>query len=162
MLSVFLEELSNQFRAGPVRDAVLENFSDEVTTPSHLSLFDQFAKSFDVTDAAISPATAHLVDSYCELLRQSPESSLAGLLAYESQGARIADTKAQGLIDHYHAGSEAVAFWSAHGSVEDDHAKWTLDALTLLQSDEHEVERASRLIAAAWWSFLDELELVAA
>jgi pyrroloquinoline-quinone synthase len=161
MFPLFLEGLSTQLAAGPVRDAVLDNLTDEVSAPSHLELFDRFARWFDASDAEISPAMAHLVGVYWLLSKRGPTSSLAGLWAYESQGARIAESKAAGLIAHYGAESEAVAFWMLHGLVEDDHAKWTLEALALLEPDAGEVEHAARLIGQAWWSFLDERELLA-
>jgi pyrroloquinoline-quinone synthase len=161
MLPAFLQELSEQIPVGPARDSVLDNLSDEVTAPSHLELFERFASFYEASLAPISAAMKSLVDSYFQLLRQSPSASLAGLWAYESQGARIADSKAEGLTDHYGAASEAVAFWSAHGSVEDDHAQWTLDALLSLEPDTAEVQGAARLIAERWWAFLDERELAA-
>jgi hypothetical protein len=147
---------------GPARRAVLDNLNDEVSPPSHLTLFEQFAYSFDASDAAISPATSHLVESYAALLGRGPEAALAGLWAYEGQGAQIAQSKAEGLITHYGAQGDALAFWTAHGSIEDDHAKWTLEALSLLEPDLHEVAFGAGLIAEAWWLLLDERELLAA
>jgi pyrroloquinoline-quinone synthase len=160
MLPLFLERLANQLPEGPARNAVLENLDDEVAPPSHLDLFEQFAQFYEAAFAPISPAMKSLVDSYFGLLQKSPAASLAGLWAYESQGARIADSKAQGLIEHYGAPSDAVAFWSAHGGVEDDHARWTLEALDGINPDPLEAEAAARLIGGAWWEFLDERDLV--
>jgi pyrroloquinoline quinone (PQQ) biosynthesis protein C len=162
MLPSFLENLSGLLPVGPVRDAVAANLSDEVSSPSHLELFEQFARSFDASEAPISPAMAHLVDSYAKVLELGPEASLAGLWAYESQGARIADSKADGLLKHYEAQNDDIAFWTAHGSIEEDHAKWTLDALAMMEPNPSEVESSTRLIGDAWWSFLDERESLAA
>ena len=102
-----------------------------------------------------------LVDAYLEVLSESPAAALAGLWAYESQGAGIADSKAEGLTRHYGANSAALDFWLAHGSIEGDHAKWTLEALELLGPDDGIAHRAARSVADAWWQFLDERELVA-
>jgi pyrroloquinoline quinone (PQQ) biosynthesis protein C len=162
MLPTFLENLSARLPEGAARDAVLANLSDEVSPPSHLNLFEQFARSFDADEAVISPAMSHLVDSYSAVLERGPEASLAGLWAYESQGARIADSKADGLMKHYEARSEDIAFWTAHGSIEEDHARWTFDALSALEPDPSEVASSARLIGDAWWSFLDERESLAA
>jgi pyrroloquinoline-quinone synthase len=162
MLPTFLETLSEKLPEGPIRNSVMANLEDEVSPPSHLELFEEFAHSYDASDPEISPATRHLVDSYSQLLERGSASSLAGLWAYESQGAAIADSKAVSLIQHYNAGSEAVAFWSVHGSVEGDHARWTLEALEALNPDVEEVETAATLIGGAWWSFLDERESFAA
>jgi pyrroloquinoline-quinone synthase len=162
MLPVFLESVSEQLPNGPVRDLVLANLADEVSPPSHIDLLEQFARFFDAAEPEISPAMLHLVSSYSSLLQRGPASSLAGLWAYESQGAAIADSKAEGLIKHYEADSGATAFWTVHGTIEEDHAKWTLDALETLDPDADEVRAAALLIARAWWSFLDERELLAA
>jgi pyrroloquinoline-quinone synthase len=162
MLPMFLEGLCGQLPDGPARESVMANLSDEVTAPSHLGLFEKFAFSLGAGEAEISTAMSHLVESYFHILRMSPVSSLAGLWAYESQGATIADSKAAGLLKHYGMKSDAIEFWTVHGSIEGDHAKWTLRALDLLDGDAEEVGAAAQLIAAAWWNFLDERELLAA
>jgi pyrroloquinoline quinone (PQQ) biosynthesis protein C len=161
MLPTFLSALSAQLPDGFIRDSVLANLSDEVTAPSHLSLFDVFARSFGATDAPMSSAMSQLITAYDQLLLQGPVSSLAGLWAYESQGAAIADSKAEGLVKYYGACGDDVAFWMMHGSLEGDHAKWTLDALEALDPDVDEVSQAAQVIGRAWWSFLDERELMA-
>jgi hypothetical protein len=54
-----------------------------------------------------------------------------------------------------------VTFWTIHGTIEEDHAKWTMAALDSLDPEEIEVEAAARLVGDAWWAFLDERELMA-
>jgi pyrroloquinoline-quinone synthase len=159
MLPVFLESLSEQLAEGPARDAVLDNLRDETSPPSHLELFELFATFYGARDIAASPAMLKLVDAYYEVLEKNPESALAGLWAYESQGAAIAKSKAEGLRSHYGVDSAAVAFWDAHWFVEGDHAAWTLEALSTLEPNADEVASAANLIGQAWWSFLDEREL---
>jgi pyrroloquinoline-quinone synthase len=161
MLPQFLRQLSEALPEGVARDSVLNNLADEVATPSHLELFEQFADFYNAGDAPISLAMLRLVNAYSEVLTQSPAAALAGLWAYESQGASIADSKAEGLAQHYGADRSALDFWLAHGSIEEDHAKWTFEALELLEPEENVVNQAARLIADAWWAFLDERELVA-
>jgi pyrroloquinoline-quinone synthase len=162
MFPKFLESLSQQLPDGAARDAVLDNLNDEVTAPSHLELFDRFASSFDATDAPISPAVAELVEAYARLLELGPRVSLAGLWAYETQGAEIAQSKADGLVTHYGASATAVEFWTVHGLVEGSHAQGTLEALTGLNIDPGEALLGAQLIGDAWWAFLDERELLAA
>jgi pyrroloquinoline-quinone synthase len=162
MLPVFLKCLARELPDGFVRDSVLKNLADEVAVPSHLVLFDRFAAFYEASDAPISPAMEGLVQAYSEVLKRGPSAALAGLWAYESQGAGIADSKADGLAAHYGASREALDFWMAHGTVEGDHAKWTLEALEAMDPDVDEIETAALLIAQAWWSFLDERESLAA
>jgi pyrroloquinoline-quinone synthase len=160
MLPSFLEGLSADLPDGPARDAVQDNLSDETTPPTHLELFERFARSYGASSAPISAAMRTLVDSYAQIREQGPCAALAGLWAYESQGAEVADSKADALLRHYGAGPEAVVFWDVHGSVEGDHARWTFEALETLDPDVDEVEEAVRLIGDAWWAFLDERETV--
>lgn len=161
MLPRFLEQLAEELPDGIARESVLKNLADEVATPSHLELFEQFAEFYQASVAPISPAMLRLVDAYSDVLTQGPSAALAGLWAYESQGAGIADSKAQGLATHYGAKSESLEFWWAHGTIEGDHATWTLEALELLEPDEDVAREATRLIGDAWWAFLDERELIA-
>jgi len=161
MLPTFLLRLSEMLPEGVARDAVLDNYRDEVSTPSHLELFESFADFYGATDAPISAAMTALVDAYDEVLRQGPEAALAGLIAYESQGAAIADSKAEGLVKHFNASSDAVTFWTVHGTIEENHAQWTMDALTSLEPNDAVVVAGAHLVGEAWWAFLDERELLA-
>jgi pyrroloquinoline quinone (PQQ) biosynthesis protein C len=161
MLPRFLESLSEQLPEGPSRDGVLDNLRDETSPPSHLELFELFASFYGASDVAASPAMMNLIDAYREVLEKSPAAALAGLWAYESQGAAIASSKADGLRSHYGADSAAIAFWDAHSDLEGDHAAWTLDSLAMLKPDVEEASSAARLVGEAWWSFLDERECLA-
>ena len=128
----FLLRLSEALEPGAARDLVLANLSDEVSAPSHLELFDAFGAFVDATAAPSSPAMSALLAAYDEVAQRGVVSSLAGLLAYESQGAAVADSKGAGLAAHYGAPDEALAFWREHSSIEGDHAEWTFDALNSL------------------------------
>jgi pyrroloquinoline-quinone synthase len=158
-LPEFLQELAHLAPDGDVRDAVLSNLADEVTSPSHLELFDKFAGFYDAHEVPISPAMRALVDSYDSLLDDGTAAALAGLWAYESQASKIAESKADGLARHYGSTTDALAFWTLHGSLEVDHATWTLDALRALDPDPIVATRSARVIADRWWEFLDEREL---
>jgi pyrroloquinoline quinone (PQQ) biosynthesis protein C len=103
-----------------------------------------------------------LVDSYAQVLLRGSTSALAGLYAYESQGAAISDSKAAGLIEHFGANEDALVFWKEHGTIEGDHAKWTFDGLSSLEPDLEEVALATRFVGEAWWALIDERELQSA
>jgi len=75
-----------------------------------------------------------------------------------SEGA----ASAPGLVEHYGVTDEALTFWTEHGSIEVDHAKWIFDALATLNPDLAEVNEAALLVGEAWWAFLDERELQSA
>jgi pyrroloquinoline-quinone synthase len=158
MMPDFLNQLLDQLEDGDAREFVRANLNDEIFPPSHLELFDRFARHYDARDVEVSPAMARLLDAYAAVLELGPTFALAGLLAYESQGASVADTKGVGLATHYGANEEALEFWREHGSIEGDHASWTMDALASLEPDADDVAQGARLVGDAWWSFLDERE----
>jgi pyrroloquinoline quinone (PQQ) biosynthesis protein C len=135
---------------------------DEVASPSHLDLFESFASFYGATDADISPAMKNLVATYAAVLNESDLAAIAGLLAYEAQGAEIADSKAEGLRRHYGADAAATTFWDVHGTIEDDHAAWTMDALASLNDDDAVVVDAAQRVANAWWDFLSERDALVA
>lgn len=162
MLPIFLESLAEKLPEGTSRDAVLDNLRDETAPPSHLELFEMFATFYGARAVTISPAMARLLEAYDTVLERGSAAALAGLWAYESQGAAIAKSKAEGLRAHYGVENDAATFWDAHWLVEGDHAAWTLEALSSFNPDADEVAAAARLIGEAWWSFLDERELAAA
>jgi pyrroloquinoline quinone (PQQ) biosynthesis protein C len=95
-------------------------------------------------------------------LCESDVAAIAGLLAYETQGAEIARSKAEGLRRYYGADGTATSFWDAHSTLEEDHARWTLDALASLDASDDEIFRAARAVATAWWEFLSEREALVA
>lgn len=77
-LPMCLNNLSARFPDGLVRNSAVAKLSGDVSSPSHLNLFEQFARSFGAADTAISPTMLYLVGSYSVLLKQGPEPSLAG------------------------------------------------------------------------------------
>ena len=158
-LPTYLDELGRGL-TGPAHELVQRNLADEVAEPTHLSLFDAFAASVDAPSATPSPAMDALLATYRELLADSPEAALAGLAAYEVQGADIAASKGEGLRRHYGLDSTGTAFWDVHAELESDHATWTADALNDVDRDV--VAHGVNAIAQAWWSFLDEREALAA
>jgi pyrroloquinoline quinone (PQQ) biosynthesis protein C len=160
-LPEFLTQLAARLDDGPTRDAVLSNLNDEVAEPSHLSLFDLFAQAYGARDAAISPAMEALLLSYQTALVEGDAVAVAGLLAYEVQGAAIAESKRDGLVRHYGGTSPAIDFWTVHGSMEENHANWTMEGLEALSPSNEAVVRGTKLVAGAWWDFLSEREALA-
>ena len=159
MLPGFLEALAAALPEGPARHAVSANLADELGDPvPHLALFDAFADALGAAPSEPGPAVGALCDAYAQVLAEGPVPALAGLLAYERQAPEVARSKAEGLRVHYRLDAAAVAFWDHHATVDVAHAGWTESALASLDADPDVVVRAGRLVAQAWWSFLDERE----
>jgi len=159
-LPVTLAAIAAELEDGPIRAAVEANLADEVTPPSHLELFERFARHYGADGAAPSEAMADLLDAYRSCLRDGTTAALAGVLAYEVQGADVARTKADGLVTHYGAPEAATTFWRVHADVEDAHAQWLIDALDV--ESEAAAAAGASSVATAWWAFLDEREAAVA
>lgn len=158
-----LASLAEAFGSGPAYDAVTDNLRDETAEPSHVALFEDFARGVGAEHAVISPAMSALLRTYDELLNESPAAGLAGVAAYEAQGAAIASSKADGLRRHYDAPATTTRFWDVHGMLEEDHAAWTNAGIAALNVDDELVVASAGRVAQAWWDFLTERDqLVAA
>lgn len=158
----FLGRVAEGLPEGPARRFVTANLADEAGDPvPHAERFESFATAVGALEAAPTPATAALLDTYEALLDESPASALAGFVAYESQSADIAASKADGLRRHHHLDDRGVAFWDHHAVVDVTHGAWAREALAASAQEAALSETALRRTADAWWSFLDERDALA-
>jgi pyrroloquinoline quinone (PQQ) biosynthesis protein C len=123
-----------------------------------VALFAGFAKAVGAPDAPSSDATDRLLMTYRNLVESSPAEGLAAVVAYEMQAPLIAASKADGLRRHYNISAAGTKFWDIHATIDQDHARWGIEALAELQAPESRVIGAARSAADAWWSFLDDRE----
>lgn len=144
------------------RTLLAANLADETGAANgtpHLALFDRFADAVGADEVAATSATEKLVQAYESAT--SPLDALGVLVAYESQAAAVAASKAAGLEQYGVSGSDA-AFWNVHADVDVAHRQWALEALYELAGGSVEAASAGlRRGADAWWAFLDEREAAA-
>jgi pyrroloquinoline-quinone synthase len=163
-----LAAVVGQIEDPEARRIVQANIDDERGVPApHVDLFDDFARAVGApaaTDAAAQPtaATRALLNAYAELVEAGPVAALAAVAAYEVQSPEIATSKADGLRRHYGLGTEGTRFWDVHGTVDELHGRWLVDALAAVASDDSDILTPARRAADAWWAFLDEREEAAA
>jgi pyrroloquinoline-quinone synthase len=161
-LPQFLGRLRDTLPEGRARDLVAANLADELGDPvPHLELFDGFAAAVGSQAEAPSSAMSALLAIYDELLDTTPTAALAGLVAYESQAAEVAASKAGGLRRHHGLDEDGVRFWAHHAAVDADHGRWLTSALEEQPGDPVRTLAAARRTADAWWAFLDEREAAA-
>jgi pyrroloquinoline-quinone synthase len=145
-----------------VQQLLEANLADETGAAggtAHLELFDRFSAAVGAQDGAATPATQQLVRTYERA--GSALDALGVLMAYESQAAVVAASKAAGL-GQYGVSESDAAFWTAHADVDVAHRQWALEALHELSGGSVEAASAGlRRGADAWWSFLDEREAAA-
>jgi pyrroloquinoline-quinone synthase len=145
------------------RTLLAANLADETgsgngvaTDTSHLALFDRFAAAVGAEDVAATPATGELVRTY--QTAASALDALGVLMAYESQAAAVAASKASGL-GQYGVSESDASFWTAHAEVDVAHRQWALEALHEVSGGSIDATAAGlRRGADAWWAFLDERE----
>jgi pyrroloquinoline-quinone synthase len=158
-----LRSLLGRLEPGPAADLVQRNLSDEESNPEpHVAVFAGFADSVGSTDAAPSAATRRLLETYRQLIDSSAGEGLAAVVAYEMQAPAIAASKADGLRRHYGIAAPGTRFWDLHATMDDDHARWGIEALVALGTPEAKLLGAARSAADAWWAFLDDREAAAA
>jgi pyrroloquinoline quinone (PQQ) biosynthesis protein C len=158
-----LRSLLGRLEPGTAADLVQRNLSDEESNPEpHVAVFAGFADAVGATDAAPSDATRRLLETYRQLIDSSAGEGLAAVVAYEMQAPAIAASKADGLRRHYGIAAPGTRFWDLHATMDDDHARWGIEALVALGTAEGELLGAARSAADAWWAFLDDRETAAA
>lgn len=164
-LPKFLARLGAALPPGSARDLVAANLADELGDPvPHIALLERFASALGAPPAPPSVAMNALLDCYERLLDESSSAGLAGFVAYESQAAEVAASKADGLRRHYGLSDEGVSFWEHHAEVDAHHGAWLMAALAQDAADtaDNDLGSAARAAADAWWRFLDEREALKA
>jgi pyrroloquinoline quinone (PQQ) biosynthesis protein C len=109
-----------------------------------------------------SNATSSLLATYQDLIESSAAEGLAALVAYEMQAPAIAASKAEALRRHYEIDAAGTHFWDIHATMDQDHARWGIEAVAALGASEERLVSAARSAADAWWTFLDDREAAAA
>ena len=155
-----LQSVADSARTDEVGTQARAILADETGGPAtHLELFDRFADAIDAPERVPSPAMQCLLDTYRECTDIGAVAGLAAVLAYETQSAAVAATKAEGLRTHgLVTDAGALAFWDVHARVDGEHSEWALLALADAVEEPASVTAPAGAAAQAWWAFLDERE----
>lgn len=158
-----LRTLLSRLEPGAAADLVRRNLADEEANPEpHVTMFAGFADAVGSRETPSSDATESLLRTYGDLVASSAAEGLAAVVAYEMQAPAIAASKADGLRRHYGLDEQGTRFWDLHATMDDDHARWGIEALAALDVPESRLIGAARSAADAWWAFLDDREAAAA
>jgi pyrroloquinoline quinone (PQQ) biosynthesis protein C len=154
-----LRMLLTRLEPGPAADLVRHNLGDEETNPEpHVALFECFAAAVGAPDRPPTRATERLLSTYGDLIASSAGEGLAAIVAYEMQAPAIAASKASGLRRNYAVDDAGARFWDIHATMDQDHARWGMEALVAMGGSEDRLTAAARTAADAWWAFLDDRE----
>jgi pyrroloquinoline-quinone synthase len=126
----YLSALHARLQDGPLRRAVLQNLcEEELGRAVHSDLWLDFAEGVGasrerVRESAPSSTTRELIQTFRKIASERPPiEALGAFYAYESQVARIAGLKAQGLRDRYDADAKTCAYFVLHAKEDVRHSR---------------------------------------
>jgi pyrroloquinoline-quinone synthase len=165
----FISALHSRTERADVRQQMLDNLWDEEHgTDNHAELWLRFAEGVgvdreDVKSAEHNEATQALVDLYSSLSREAPvEAGVAALYAYERQVPQVAQSKIDGLKEHFDVTDKrALRFFVIHGVLDIEHSGAEREMLGVLtaDADPRPVEQATVQALDAWWNFLSAVDM---
>lgn len=159
MIPGLLEGIAATASTEEGKKQALVNLADEAgSSPTHAELFEQFAGALDAPAQAPSPAMTALLQTYASALEAGAAEGFAALWSYEAQAPEVTASKSHGLRTHYGMTEGETTFWDVHARVDEDHARWAVDAIASMTSDAGSATRWARAAAQAWWDFLTERE----
>jgi pyrroloquinoline-quinone synthase len=165
----YLSRLHARLADGELRRAVLANLcEEEIEGTPHSELWLDFAEGMganreEVRGSAPSETTQALIGTFREIAaKRSPLAALGAFYAYESQVARIASTKAEGLRSRYNANAKTCNYFTLHSTWDVHHSKvWAdqidngLDAESFREARAEEILGAVEDAAFAMWKSLN-------
>jgi len=165
----YLSAFHSRLDDGELRRSVLRNLAEEeIQGRTHSELWLDFAEGMGgvrdrAQQRAAVPEVAELVQSFRNLAATANVvECLAAFFAYESQVPRIAETKWNGLEQHYGADAKTGAYFRLHRTADVKHAGVWRELLSAeLERNPDAAEAAlisAERAAAALWHALDGIE----
>jgi pyrroloquinoline-quinone synthase len=149
------------------RKILLENLQDEENKDAdHPKLWKNFATEMGADSGKIEKVkqetfTRDLIENFFKQGRASYAEGLASLYTYERQIPEIAETKIQGLKNHYGCSSKkGLEFFEAHKSADVHHRAECEKLLDGLSKEEQvKAEKAALSTAKHLWNFLSGMSV---
>jgi pyrroloquinoline-quinone synthase len=169
----YLAVFATRLPEGELRQAVLENFRDEMGRDApgahpHHAMWLDFAAGVGASVAEVRTRepireVRELVEDFRKTARTGSEAeALAAFYAYESQVPRVAREKAHGLGLHYAADEKTRAYFTLHQTADIHHAHvWKEQLARVLDQKPEQGDAAlaaAEKTARALWRALDGIE----
>jgi pyrroloquinoline-quinone synthase len=165
----YLSALHSRLPDGELRRAVLRNLcEEEIEGAPHSELWLDFAEGMGarreaVRTAAPSKSTQEFIGTFRDIAaRRSPLAALGAFYAYESQVARIAGLKAQGLKEKYGADAKTCSYFTLHSTWDVHHSRVWAEQIDSRIDDgsasAEEILAAVEDAALAMWKGLDGIQ----
>jgi pyrroloquinoline-quinone synthase len=163
-----LSAIHTRTESASARQQMLDNLWDEEHgKDNHAELWLRFAEGIgvprdDVKAAERNDATNELVSLYTELSHDAPvPAAVAAMYAYEKQVPDVAQSKIDGLKEHYGVDDKrTTSFFAVHGVLDIEHSNAERNMLAELSvgADESAIEDATQRVLDAWWNFLSAVD----
>jgi len=165
----FLSALHARLADGELRRAVLRNLcEEEIEGTPHSEMWLDFAEGMGaqrdtVREATPSASTKELVGTFRGIAAErAPLAALGAFYAYESQVARIAGLKAQGLKEKYGADAKTCSYFTLHSTWDVHHSRVWAEQIDSRMDDGEatadEIVAAVEAAAKAMWNGLDGIQ----
>jgi pyrroloquinoline-quinone synthase len=165
-----LSEFARRLPHSELRQAVLENLSDEVGDrhgPSHADLWLDFAEGVgagrSLLDSTRSFRMRNLTSFFQRVAKNgTPEQALAAFYVYESQVPRVSQEKLRGLRELYGADDHTCQYFIVHIKADVRHSEvWRQQLEKCLDSNPeagNAALRTAEAAACALWQALDTID----
>ena len=150
------------------KEILKENLAEEDGTAygtSHPELWLRFAEGTGTTREAVQSATLrdgirNVVNTFSQASKSSYAEALGSLYAYESQVPEIAQSKIDGLCEHYGINDErSLSFFEVHKKADVAHRESILKIIEALPADQKaEAQKAANESCQALWNFLTDVQ----
>jgi pyrroloquinoline-quinone synthase len=161
----YLSALHSRLADGELRRSVLRNLcEEEIGGTAHSDLWLDFAEGMgasreEVRQSAPSGSTQNLIGTFRGIAaKRSPLAAMGAFYAYESQVARIAPLKAEGLKNFYGADNKTCHYFVLHATQDVHHARvWAeriAEGVARGESSVDEILPAVNEAATALWDSL--------
>ncbi len=149
------------------RKVLLENLNEEEGSRgnSHPDLWMYFAEGLgldqkEVKNSAPCKSIQELINTFFSHCRHSYSKGLSALYSYEYQVPEVAETKIQGLKEHYNVtDKKTLLFFLVHKDADIEHREAIEKLLEKLpESQQREAIDSAVSIAKNLWNFLTEMQ----
>jgi pyrroloquinoline-quinone synthase len=171
----YLAELGIRLEEGELRQAVLDNMSEEKGAqdafgePSapHSEMWLDFAEGMGASRDMRGPKPVAEITELMAFFHRvasegTPEEALSAFYAYESQVPRVAKEKARGLREMYGADEKTCGYFTLHTTADVYHSRvWRQQLAKRLEANPQAAERAlvaGEAAAKMLWRSLDGIE----